>query len=293
MSILDDRASRITLAVSLLVHAALVAPVYQRWVGDAGAAAPAEKPDEPLTFTFVDPQPAESKAPDEPSNLVSTTDARAAQKAAPADLPTGAAYQAGRTPVPTTPREAGRPATGSPAAARTEADADRRTPGDEAAERPAEEGPVAGVDRRLAVPRKPLGLRGPSAPAGSEALPSPEVDQRLTRAVEGASFSLNTTAWDYAPYLARLKAAIEKHIAPPAAFYYGTAAWATRVRFRISPDGRLTMLRLLDHAGVDNLQYVAMDAVQDAADFEPLPPGFPEPYLEITANFYFNVLPER
>ena len=36
---------------------------------------------------------------------------------------------------------------------------------------------------------------------------------------------------------------------------------------------------------------VAISAVEGAADFEPLPPGFPEPYLEITGGFYFNASP--
>jgi hypothetical protein len=89
----------------------------------------------------------------------------------------------------------------------------------------------------------------------------------------------------------RLKRRIEEHIFPPPAFYYGMAAWVTRVRFRIAPDGRLEGLELLDHEGVRNLQYVALSAVDGAADFEPLPPGFPEPYLEITGGFYFNSSP--
>jgi hypothetical protein len=91
----------------------------------------------------------------------------------------------------------------------------------------------------------------------------------------------------------RLKRAIEAHISPPAAFYYGTAAWVTRVRFRIEPDGRLSRVELLDHAGVANLQYVSTDAIRGAADYEPLPPGFPAEYLEVTGHFYFNVIPER
>jgi hypothetical protein len=40
---------------------------------------------------------------------------------------------------------------------------------------------------------------------------------------------------------------------------------------------------------VENLQHVALNAVNGAADYEPLPPGFPEPYLEIIGSFYFNV----
>jgi hypothetical protein len=114
----------------------------------------------------------------------------------------------------------------------------------------------------------------------------------MTRAEAGSDFALNTTAWEWGPYMARLKRAIEEHVSPPAAFYYGTAAWITRVRFRIEPDGRLSALELIDHRGVTNLQHVSLDAVRGAADYEPLPPDFPEPYLEIVGAFYFNVRPE-
>lgn len=158
--------------------------------------------------------------------------------------------------------------------------------------------PAGRTDPRLALGPERIGaLRQPSSAAAEAGaapgarLPAPEVDQRLTHAEAGSAFSLNTTAWEWAPYMQRLKARIEEHIAPPAAFYYGTAAWISRVRFRIAPDGRLMDFRLLDHRGVDNLQYVALDAITGAADYEPLPPGFPEPYLEITGNFYFNVFP--
>ena len=163
----------------------------------------------------------------------------------------------------------------------------------EVEEEPAEdERARAETDPRLVIPRRPLGLeRPPGTPGSADRLPAPQVDQRLTRATAGSTFALNTTAWEYAPYLARLKAEIEEHISPPAAFYYGIAAWSTRVRFRIAPDGRLIELVLLDHRGVTNLQHVALDAVRGAADFEPLPPSFPEPYLEITGGFYFNVIP--
>jgi hypothetical protein len=142
---------------------------------------------------------------------------------------------------------------------------------------------------RIAARPQPSAASPPVDPGAR--LPVPEVDQRLTRAEAGSAFSLNTTAWEWAPYMQRLKARIEEHISPPAAFYYGTAAWISRVRFRIGPDGSLLEFRLLDHRGVENLQYVALDAITGAADYEPLPPGFPEPYLEITGNFYFNVFP--
>ncbi|HJR54747.1 MAG TPA: hypothetical protein VJ982_13660, partial [Gemmatimonadota bacterium] len=188
------------------------------------------------------------------------------------------------------------PAASSPTRAdASEADAEEPGP-----EEPGEEPTPAGrTDPRLALGPERIGAR-PQSPsmaadpaAAGTRLPAPEVDQRLTRAEAGSAFSLNTTAWEWAPYMQRLKARIEEHIAPPAAFYYGTAAWISRVRFRIAPDGRLMDFRLLDHRGVETLQYVALDAITGAADYEPLPPGFPEPYLEITGNFYFNVFPSE
>ncbi|HUP20178.1 MAG TPA: hypothetical protein VM778_09520, partial [Gemmatimonadota bacterium] len=94
----NDRISRTALAVSLLLHAALVAPVWSGLLPVGGAPLPAPEPArEPLTFHFVDPQPEAVEAP--PSELLSTTDARAAQPEAPAELPPGAAFSAGRTPL--------------------------------------------------------------------------------------------------------------------------------------------------------------------------------------------------
>lgn len=275
----SSRASRVALGISILVHALLVAPVGLPW--PAGSSAPVAAPalEEPLAFLFVDAPDAPEEMPPEPTPLVATRSARAAQPEAPEPLPVGEAYRAGETSLPTTPRRAGARAAGATAdGAAAERQPRPSEPGPDPLSRPV--GPVApGAARRLA------------AAAGQERLPAPEVDQRLSRASAGSSFRLNTTAWEWAPYIERLKARIEHHISPPAAFYYGTAAWATQVRFRILPDGRLAIVEILDHRGVENLQYVALDAIRTAADYEPLPLNFPEPHLEIVGNFYFNTFP--
>lgn len=294
---LDDRASRIALAASLLLHAALFAPV-RRFLPIPASSPPAAEtaPEEPMVFRFVDRQPEPAEEPDEPSDLLAATDARAAQPEAPSELPRGAAFSPGRSPIPTASRPAGSPESGragEETPERAAPPAERRSETRPAPDR--DSGPPASpgaTDPRLAAALATPRLRpGRPEPRGA-ATAVPEVDQRLTRATSGSEFSLNTTAWRWGPYMERLKARIERHIAPPAAFYYGTAAWITRVRFRIAPDGRLTDVRLLDHRGVEDLQYVATDAIEDAADYEPLPPNFPEPYLEVTAGFYFNVLKE-
>ncbi|HET9581493.1 MAG TPA: hypothetical protein VFP76_01610 [Gemmatimonadota bacterium] len=289
---LHDRASRTAFLVALLAHALVILPVWEGFVpGRAGGTPPASE-DEPLRFTFVDPPDAPVAAPEEPTPLLSSEDHRAAQPE-PLERPRGEAYQAGRTPVPQRPRAAGSASPGAaptpseapPAAARAEATQAATDRLAEAGRQPA--APSGGPLR----PGIASALRPGSAPAPGDRLPAPETDQRRTAARAGATYSLNTTAWEYGPYMERLKRRIEEHIFPPPAFYYGMAAWVTRVRFRIAPDGRLEGLEMLDHEGVRNLQYVAISAVEGAADFEPLPPGFPEPYLEITGGFYFNASP--
>lgn len=316
---LDDRISRVALAISLLVHGVLIAPLWERWSPLAAdpATVVASTPSEPIAFRIVDPQPGPDAAPDAPTPNLSDANRRAAQPDAPADLPAGEAFRAGTSPIPSTPRPAGaaaRPAVATPAPRPDARPADRASAARElpAAEDGTRERTEEATDDEVDLAASPrpepgrtdarlsLGPTRSARPQPSPASPSvdpgtrlpvPEVDQRLTRAEAGSAFSLNTTAWEWAPYMQRLKARIEEHISPPAAFYYGTAAWISRVRFRIGPDGSLLEFRLLDHRGVENLQYVALDAITGAADYEPLPPGFPEPYLEITGNFYFNVFP--
>lgn len=287
----DDHPSRVALSASLLLHALLIAPVWGWLIQATPAVTPVHEEPPPIEFTFVEPRDVPEEEPDTPTPLLSTRDQRATQVEDRVERSEGEAFQVGRTPLPTAPRSEGSEAASPTPPTRREAasvadDASRETR-DETGPRPARD------DARLTRPQSPLNLppRRRVLPGSGSRLPAPEVDQRLTSARVGSTFSLNTTEWEWGPYMSRLKARIERQIFPPPAFYYGTAAWATRVRFRIAPDGRLERLELLDHRGVANLQYVATSAVEGAADYEPLPPGFPEEFLEITGNFYFNVVP--
>jgi hypothetical protein len=153
-------------------------------------------------------------------------------------------------------------------------------------------------DSRLAIPRRDLAIPQTAAPGalkppGTGRRGLPQVDNRLSRARFDGEFSLSTYAWDYAPYMSRLKRQIEDYTWTilPSAFWYGIAAWATQVRFTILPDGRLESVTITGHDGVLELRHVASDAVTGSADFEPLPTGFPDPKLTIVGNFYFNEFP--
>lgn len=100
--------------------------------------------------------------------------------------------------------------------------------------------------------------------------------------------SLNTTAWDFAPYLLNLKHRIKQHWIPPLAFTaLGAIHGYTWVRFRIMPDGRLESLEVVDERGHESLTRSSVGAVRGGAPFRSLPADFPEPYLEITFGFYY------
>src|SRR5688572_26936729 len=109
MAMLDDRISRVALAVSLLLHGVLAAPLWERWSPIAADPSPvvAAPSTEPITFRLVDPQPGPEARPDQPTPNVSDADRRAAQPDAPEDLPRGEAFSAGTSPIPSTPRPAG------------------------------------------------------------------------------------------------------------------------------------------------------------------------------------------
>jgi hypothetical protein len=304
---------------SLLLHALVLAALVSGLAAPAGredrAAALALLP-ETVNFHFVEAPAAPAAEPDEPTNLAAERDAQAADRA-PRELPAGAPFNRGRTSLPNpTAGEggAGRPAADGPApprpapppASATRPEADRpppsgRSPESAEGERPPARGtdrnagiaPTPPGDRRLDLPRRELPAPPLAAPGAGGARGLPQVDNRLSRARFDGEFSLSTYEWEYAPYMRRLKRQIEEYTWTilPSAFWYGIAAWTTQVRFVILPDGTLESVALIGHEGVLELRHVAPDAVTGAADFEPLPPGFPEPELTVTGSFYFNMFP--
>lgn len=102
------------------------------------------------------------------------------------------------------------------------------------------------------------------------------------------NITLNTTAWDFAPYLLDLKRRIRQKWIPPMAFaQLGAIHGYTWVNFRIFPDGRMEELGIVETEGHDSLHRSSVNAIKGAAPFRPLPDHFPEDYLEITFGFYY------
>jgi outer membrane biosynthesis protein TonB len=102
------------------------------------------------------------------------------------------------------------------------------------------------------------------------------------------NITLNTTEWDYAPYILDLKRRIRQKWIPPVAFsVLGAIHGYTWVRFRIYPDGHMESLAVEETEGHDSLHRSSVNAVKGAAPFRPLPEDFPENFLEIAFGFYY------
>lgn len=134
-----------------------------------------------------------------------------------------------------------------------------------------------------------LGKQSPPPSASSQG--SPGRDDQDSRSLEMGSFSLNTYQWDFAPYMLYLRRHVQSHIFPPPAFTHaGIISGKTRLRFRIYPDGRMEALNLIGYEGHESLMQTSMNAINLSVPFRRLPRDFPEPYLEITALFEYQII---
>jgi periplasmic protein TonB len=100
--------------------------------------------------------------------------------------------------------------------------------------------------------------------------------------------SLDTTEVKYASYFARIKHQIERvWIYPIEAAEHGISGDLT-LTFKISKDGNLLGVRLLDQSGYEILDVAALKAVKEAAPFYPFPATIQRRQLSIQANFVYT-----
>lgn len=93
--------------------------------------------------------------------------------------------------------------------------------------------------------------------------------------------SLNTTQWEYAPWLERFGRRLMHFWSAPPAYYMGIlkdGGWAV-VEVEIAPSGQLLRLDLLEEKGHPALISAATSAVRAMAPMEHLPADFPEKTL--------------
>lgn len=105
---------------------------------------------------------------------------------------------------------------------------------------------------------------------------------------EVGAMSLSTYKWAWAPYVNKLK---QKHMsvwfAPPAYNRLGLIHGQTKIYFEISRDGKLLDLKVLDHKGHESLREASVASIRSIFPFAPLPSGFPDEKLGITATLYY------
>jgi periplasmic protein TonB len=100
--------------------------------------------------------------------------------------------------------------------------------------------------------------------------------------------SLDTTEVKYASYFARIKHQIERvWIYPSEAAQRGISGDLS-LKFRISKDGNLMGVHLIDKSGFEILDVAALKAVKEAAPFYPFPKNIQREKISILANFVYT-----
>lgn len=118
---------------------------------------------------------------------------------------------------------------------------------------------------------------------------SPRRNQQDGSVEEFGSFSLNTYAWEYGPYLLEVKRRIQRNMYPPPSFTHLGIGGVNVIRFRILQDGTLVTPEVLAVQGDQVLVETSGNALQVSAPFPALPKNFPEDYLEVTAKFQYII----
>jgi hypothetical protein len=236
---------------------------------------PATQPgDDPTQFTELPPDRAD-EAP-ETSDLLSNVDSRARDQVEGGEDETprmegdfevpqvamdpteGALEPPSPDPIPE-PREESQPP--------SEVIADRESPLS-----PNEESPV--IKRRSSERQTEL-LR----PAPGSDIYQSEAENPSGNAGPYGDISLNTWAWDYAPWLQRFKRDFMQNWFAPYAYYMGMVHGWTLVEVEIARDGEMRILNLIDEEGHSSLRESSLAAFRAVAPFRPLPSHFPEETL--------------
>jgi len=105
---------------------------------------------------------------------------------------------------------------------------------------------------------------------------------------DGESISLDTRETKYASYFARIKNQIERvWLYPSEAAQRGVNGEVT-LRFKISKDGNLLGIRLIDGSRHEVLDLAAIKAIKEAAPFYPFPLTIKKDKLAILATFVYS-----
>lgn len=271
-----DRTLTWALAASIVVHASLFAlGLYQR--ARAHEIDLTREREMPVEVSLVEP-PEHPIPTDQKSTNLSTVSSAASDLDARdtgSDTPRGAQLL-----EETPPRSAASNARDASGQTAQERAADRALPQEQ------EEGLTEALRQARERARNATALEEPHDFAVPSEMPDFGDDGSASATI--GNITLNTTEWDFAPYLLDLKRRIRQKWIPPVAFsVLGAIHGYTWVQFRIYPDGRMEQLSVLETEGHESLHRSSVNAINGAAPFRELPEHFPEEYLEIAFGFYY------
>jgi outer membrane biosynthesis protein TonB len=131
--------------------------------------------------------------------------------------------------------------------------------------------------------------------SGSSDIDQPETANPNGNAPLSGDVSLNTIAWDYAPWLQRFgQQLMHRWIAPPA-YAIGLlkeGGWAV-IEVEISKSGEMLRLQVLEEHGHPSLSQAAQSALRSMAPIERLPANFPEPTLILRLRMIYPKIRPR
>jgi hypothetical protein len=145
---------------------------------------------------------------------------------------------------------------------------------------PAQGGATGFTTAPPAAPRSPTATQDLAGSASSD-VDQPEMDNPSGNAGLTGDVSLNTTAWDYAPWLQRFGRQLMHRWIPPPAYSIGLlkeGGWAV-FELEISRAGEILRLQVLEEQGHPLLRQASEGALRNMHPIEPLPNDFPEPTL--------------
>jgi len=100
--------------------------------------------------------------------------------------------------------------------------------------------------------------------------------------------SLNTTEAKYISYFNRIKHQIERAWRYPSQAAQRRLSGQLTLKFKISRDGNLLGVSLVDNSGFEILDRAAIKAVKEASPYYPFPVTIPKKKLSILATFIYN-----
>jgi protein TonB len=112
--------------------------------------------------------------------------------------------------------------------------------------------------------------------------------EALDESDDDDAVSLDTTETKYASYFSRIKHQIERVWTYPSEAAQRGINGELTLKFRISKDGNLLGVRLIDPSSHEILDLAAIKAVKEAAPFYPFPTTIKKEKLSILATFIYS-----